>query len=245
MAIDTNLYSKNQFRFAIAEESSFGTAITTQTNFKELWITEPVQIDYSGIVRDEAKRADGKRVLSHTDVYVDDNGGEYTVSVSGILTDLTADLLIYGVMQDLVSEAATTPYLKSFEWDGSTTGDSSGVPLKYYTLNGYNPATDESWQLKTAVLKSLTISADPGTNGGRATFNATFWSGFPPVQTGLTVSPASWVSPGTDYYVFQKLNTKTLGGSDLVLGSVNFEFNNNVVRVGHMILQAIHNNILS
>ena len=40
MAIDTNLYSKNEFRFAIAGESVLGTAETTQTNFLEIYITD-------------------------------------------------------------------------------------------------------------------------------------------------------------------------------------------------------------
>jgi len=230
---DTNLYSRNEFRFAIAEESTFGTAITTQSSFKELHITDVPQIDYSGIVRDQTKRSDGKRVLSQSDTYLSTSGSTYTVAVSGVLTDLTADLLIYGVMQDLVSEAATTPYLKIFEWDGSTDGNNSGSPYKFYTLNGYNPASDESWQLKSCVLQSLSISADPGTNGGRASFSATFFSGFAPVQTGLTVTPASWVSPGTDYYSFQALNTKTVGGSDVVLSSMNLEFANGTTRVGY------------
>ena len=233
MAIDTSLYSKNEFRFAIAEEATFGTAITAQGSFKELHITDNPQLDWGGIIRDQAKRSDGKRVLSHTDTYLATAGGTYTCAVSGVLTDLTADLLLYGVMQDLVSEDGSTPYLKTFEWDGSTDGDDSGSPYKFFTLNGYNPATDESWQLKSCVLQSLSISADPGSNGGRASFSATFFTGFAPVQTGLTVTPASWVSPGEDFYSFQALAAKTVGGSDVVLGSMSLDFANGVVRVGH------------
>ena len=89
------------------------------------------------------------------------------VQFLAFLTDTTADLLLYGVMQDLVSEAAGSPFLKTFEWDGSTTGVSGAAPNKFYTLNGYNPDTSENWQLKSCVLSSLSISADPGSNGGR------------------------------------------------------------------------------
>ena len=230
---DTNLYSKNEFRFAIAEESTFGTAITTQSNFKEIYITDTPQIDWGGIIRDQAKRSDGKRVLSHTDTYLATAGGTYTCSVSGILTDTTADLLLYGVMQDLVSEAGTTPYLKTFEWDGSTNGNNSGAPFKFYTLNGYNPDVTEHWRLTSCVLQSLSISADSGSNGGRASFTATFFTGFPPTISGLTVTPASWTAIANDFYVFQTLNTKTIGGSDVVVNSFSLEFANGAVRVGN------------
>jgi hypothetical protein len=235
MAISTNVYVAPQFRVAIAEESSFGTAITTQSSFKELEITNTPWPDYSGIVREVRKRADGKRVLSHTDIYVDEEGGAdgYTVITEGILTDLTADLLLYGVMQDLVSEDATTPYLKEFAWRGATDGDNSGVPYKFYTVNGYNPASGESWALTSCVIKTLTITSDPGTNGGKASFSATFWTGFKPAFN-QTVTPASWTAPGTDWYVHQLLNTKAIGGTtdNLVLGSFSVTFENNVKRVG-------------
>lgn len=239
MATAIQAYAKSEFRFAIAEESTFGTAITTQTAFKELLITDIPQIDWGGVVRDEAKKSDGKRVLSNKDVFLQTAGGEYTVSVAGILTDNTADLLLYGVMQDLTGatpgEAATTPFAKVFEWDGSTTGVSSGYPSKFFTLNGYNPSTSEHWQVKSAIVKTLAINADPGTNGGRASFTATFYSGFAPTLTGLTVTPTDWTAPATDFYIFQNLNTKAVNGTtdNLVLGSFSISFENNVKRIGN------------
>jgi len=233
MAIDLNVYSKNDFRFAIAEESSFGTAITAQGSFKEILITDIPQIEWGGIIRDEAKKSDGKRVFSHTDIYQTTAGGTYTCSVSGILTDITVDLLLYGATQDLVSEGANSPYLKTFEIDGSTDGDNSGVPYKFFTLNGYNPDTSEAWELKSCVLQNLTISTDPGTNGGRASFTATFFTGFPPTISGLTVTPASWVTFGSDFYPFQTLNTKTIAANDVVLGSFSITIENGIVRVGY------------
>ena len=234
MAIDVNVYTKSQYRVGIAEEgAALGTPITTQSSFKELELLDVPQPDWSGRITETRKRNDGKRVLSNTDIYQILTGGVYTVQIPVLLTDLTADLLLYGVMQDLVSEAATTPYLKEFECDGSTTGDNSGVPYKLYTINGYDPATDESWQMTSCVLKTLQITGDPGSNGGRASAVATFWTGYVPVTTGLTVTPASWTAPGRDWYEFQLLNTKTLGGSDLVLGSFDFTWENNAERIGH------------
>ena len=297
MAIDSNIYSPTQFRFAIAQESVFGTAKTTTTGaitafasgsttvvtsathglsdgdfvyitgttsyngywvisnkdtntftiqaafvdddgtgtwystpFHELLITEPVQFPTDGLVRDKAKKSDGKRVWSNTDTYINTHGSGYTTSVTGILTDLTADLLLYGVMQD-VTEAAGTPFLKTFEWDGSTTGNNSGAPYKFFTLNGYDPGADMSWSLESAVIQSLDISAAYGTNGGRASFTAVFYSGFPPVN-GATVTPSQWIPHGTDYYPIYTLQTKTVATADVVVDSFNINWNNGAVRVG-------------
>jgi len=235
MAISSNVYTAPQFRVGIAEEATLGTAITTQSSFKELEITNTPFPSYDGVVREVRKRADGKRVLSNTDIYVDEEGGDgYTVQVDGILTDKIADLLIYGSMQDLDSEGANTPYLKTFEWDGSTDGDNSGSPYKFYTVNGYSPASGESWALTSCIIKTLTISSDPGTNGGRASYSATFWTGYKP-SLGATVTPGSWTTPGTDYYVHQLLNTKAIDGTtdNLVVGSFSITFENNVSRVGY------------
>lgn len=234
----TDIHAKSEFRFAIAEESTWATAITTQSNFRELMITDVPQIEYGGIIRDEAKKSDGKRVLSHTDVFLQTAGGEYTVAVSGIITEDTVDLLVYGVMQDIVSESDSGTCARVFEWDGSSTGvDSNGKPNQSYTLNGYNPASDESWSLKGAVIKSLSISGDPGSNGGRLSFSATFYSGYAPTQTGLTVTPSSWTSAysssASDFFIFQKAAAKTIGGTAVVLGSFSLNWENNAKRIGH------------
>ena len=228
------VYAPSEFRVALAEESTFGTPITAQGSFKELMVTEATQPDYSNLIQDRAKKSDGKRVMSHTDHFVSKTGSDFQVSVSGIATDLTLDLLVFGVMQDMTSEAASTPFMKIWEWDGSSgTTDFSANEGKFFTINGYNPATDESWQMTSAVLKDLTLTADPGTNGGRLSYSATFISGFLPVQTGLTVTPASWVSPGADFYLFQSLNTKTVGGSNIVPSSISMVWGNGATRVGY------------
>jgi len=144
-------------------------------------------------------------------------------------------------MQDqAAAEGGTTPYIKTFEWDGSTDGDNSGTPYKIYSLIGYNPATAESFAMKTCVVKTLVLNSDPGSNGGRATMTATFWTGFKPVIGANTIggsptaiAPASWgATPGTDYYVHQLLNTKTIDNAALVVGSFSFTWENNAKRLG-------------
>jgi hypothetical protein len=226
------IYSGKDFRIGIAPQSAFATANTTEAQFYELLITDSPQMDWGGLIRESTKRSNSKRVKDNKDVFVQTAGGTYTVSVSGVLTDTTVDLLVGGVMNDVESEGASTPYTKVLEWDSSTTQpDFGGDSGQMFTILLYSPASGESIQLKTAVLQSLSISGDPGSNGGRLGFSATFYTGFAPTYS-ATATPSSWVTPATDYYIFQQAATKTVGGSAIVAGSFSVDFANGAARVG-------------
>lgn len=228
----TNVHAASDFRVAIANETTFGTANTTQGEFYELHITDNAQVDWGGLIRESVKRSNGKRVKDNKDVFVQTAGGTYTVSVSGVLTDNTADLLLYGAIQDLVSEAATTPFQKIFELDASTTQpDFGGNGGKFYTMLLSNPASGENIQLKSMVISSLAINGSAGDAGGRATFTATFFTGFPPTYA-ATATASSWVAPTTDYYIFQQASAKTINGAAMVVNSFSFSVENGATRVG-------------
>jgi hypothetical protein len=233
------IYAPTQFRFGIAQQIAWATPITTQSAFKELDITSPVQPDYgSGVVEDTRKRSDGKRVLSHTDTYRATTGGTYIIPFECIATSAVLDYLLYGVMQDLTSEAATTPYQKIFDMDKSTVpGDFSAFTALtdagiMFTLNGYEPATTESWSARNCILKSLTLSASPGTNGGRLTVSGEFITGFD-ITLGATVTPASWTAPGVTFYPFQSYANCTVAAANLVPYSFSLTMTNNAVRSGN------------
>lgn len=228
----TNVHAASDFRVAIANETTFGTANTTQGEFYELHITDNAQVDWGGLIRESVKRSNGKRVKDNKDVFVQTAGGTYTVSVSGVLTDNTADLLLYGAIQDLDSEDASTPFTKIFELDASTTQPDFGADGgKFYTMLLSNPASGENIQLKSMVISSLTINGSAGDAGGRATFTATFFTGFPPTYA-ATATAASWVAPTTDYYIFQQASAKTVGGAAMVVNSFSFTVENGATRVG-------------
>ena len=228
----TNVHAASDFRVAIAQEDTFGTANTTQGDFYELHITDNAQVDWGGLIRESVKRSNGKRVKDNKDVFVQTAGGTYTVSVSGVLTDNTADLLLYGAIQDLASEGDSTPFQKIFELDASTTQPDFGANGgKFYTMLLSNPASGENIQLKSMVISSLAINGSAGDAGGRATFTATFFTGFPPTY-GATATAASWVAPSTDYYIFQQASAKTINGAAMVVNSFSFTVENGATRVG-------------
>jgi hypothetical protein len=226
------IYAPSQFRLAIAEEVAFGTPITAQGSFYELDIISPTQPDMaSGVIEDSRKRSDGKRVMSHTDTYRSTVGGSYVIPFECIVTSANADLLLYGVMQDLVGEEATTPYQKELVIDNGTTGpDFSTNAGKYFTVLG---ADAENWSATSCVLKNVTFSSSPGTNGGRLTASGEFMTGFDIDISSVTATPASWVSPGVAYFPFQIYTACTVAAANLVPYSFSLTMDNGAVRVGN------------
>ncbi len=228
----------SEFEFAISEESTFGTAITATTTdiWKLLHITEVPQWDLSGIVRDSTMRARGSRVPHNTDNYVTRAGGTILIPFTCVVTDITYDLLMYGVMQDLVSEDASTPYEKIWEWDSATTEpDFASNAGKFYTVVLNGGISSEDFIATSCILRDLTISSDPGTNGGRMTASGTFMSGLSSATKFLESGSQSFgtaTQPGTTYYNHCNLVTKTIGGADMIVENYSITYNNKAVRKG-------------
>jgi len=229
-------YAPSQFRLAISEEETFGTAITEQSKFYELDIINPTRLDLaSGMIEDTRKRSDGSRILSGTDTYRTTTGGMYVIPFECIATRNTLDLLLYAAMQDIVSDGATTPFQCEFEWDSGTTGpDFSTNAGKFLTVLGEDGTAN--WSATSCVVRNLTLSASPGSNGGRLTASGEFVTGFDVDITTVLATTASWVSPmtgTTDFFPFQAYQACTVGTNAIVPYSFSVTFNNNAVRVGH------------
>ena len=118
MAISGKVYSPKEWRVAISEETTFGTAVTT--GWLELYVTSISKVDYSGMLKDDTPRQAGKRVRDLDDIHVQLAVGHYAYDFEFVLTAITSDLLMYGVLQN-VSEAVGTPFKKDFVIDETTT----------------------------------------------------------------------------------------------------------------------------
>ena len=238
MAIDGTITAGTEYEFAISEESTFGTAITATTTdiWKLLHITEVPQWDLSGIVRDSTMRSRGSRVPHNEDNFITRAGGTILIPFTCIVTDITYDLLIYGNMQDLVSEDVSTPFEKIWEWDGATTQpDFVSNAGKFYTVVLNGGISSEDFIATSCILRDLTISSDPGTNGGRMTASGTFMSGFSSATKFLESGSQAFgtaTQPGTTYYNHCNLVTKTIGGTDMIVESYSITYNNKAVRDG-------------
>jgi len=235
MAISSATYAQSSFRLAIAQEAAFGSAIGTQTAFQELDIITPAQPDMaSGVVEDTRKRADGSRIMAEKDTYRITVGGLYVIPFECIVTQETMDYFLYGVMQDWVSTTKVdTKYNNIFEWDNATTGpDFIADEGKLFTVIGYDPSQD--WMAKSCILRNVTFSASPGTNGGRLTASGEFVTGFDiDLAPATAADPSSWISPGVGYYPFQTYSACTIDAADLVPYSFSLTMSNGAVRVGH------------
>jgi len=231
VAISTAVYGKTQFRFAIAKESTFGTAITADASFQELHITEPPTLDTaSAVVTDETPRIDGSAVLSRYDIYKTQAGAITTVTVSGILTKESAPLLIYGAMQN-VTEGAATPYLKTSTWDRTTVPEGDEGSQVFFTLALHDPVSGEAKEVTSAFLKTLELTWDAASNGGRVAFNATFVSGLQLITT-ANYTPGSWKGVSSDFFTLSDLDTKTVAGSDVVASNFSLSIDNGATFYG-------------
>lgn len=238
MAIDGTVTAGSQFEMAISEEAVFGTAITatTQDLWKLLHLTEHQEWDLSGLVRDETMRLRGSRVPHSEDNFFSRAGGIIVIPFTCIATKITLDLLLYAVMQDIVSEDVAGPFEKIFEWDSATTQpeftDNTG---KLFTVVLNGGISSEDMIATTCLLRDLTISSDPGTNGGRLTCSGNFLSGFSSATKFFESGSQDFgtaTQPGTDYFNHCNLVTKTIGGSDQIVESYSYTFNNKAVRIG-------------
>jgi len=230
MAISASVYSAPQWRVAIAKQTAWGTANSTQGDFQELHVTDIVMPDFSGILSDETKRSNGKDIMDALDVFRSNAGSEYTVQATVVLTPPQLTLLLYGVLQsNLSDEVDVAPYLKTFTVGG--TPNNSITPLICFTMLINSANTAEHIELVDMVIRTLTVSCDVGANGGRATAQITFVTGHTPTY-GASATPASWDAPGADYYLLQTLATKTYASADIVLSKYEFTIENGATRVG-------------
>lgn len=228
MAISGLVYSPKEWRVAIAEETTFGTAVTS--SFLELYVTSISKVDYSGIVKDDTSRHSGKRVRDVDDVHIQTAGGLYAYDFECVLTKITADLLMYGVLQN-VSEAVGTPFKKDYVVDENTTQpDFSANSGKFYSFLLHNPITSESELLTSAILENLTVFYTAGSNGGRLMASGRFVSGFAP-NVGLDSSGYSFTSPGTAFYNTDDIVKKQINSVDMILEAFSFNYTNGFQRV--------------
>jgi len=228
MAINRDVYTENEILVGIAEQDTWGTQIVADTSINKLCSMMAIYKPTDGIQRDNSKRCfDGSNVPALADNYVSEHGGMYTVQVDGVFSDITADLLTYGVMQD-VTEAAGSPFLKTSVWDVDTVSpDFAGSSGQLYTVCVHDPL--QGWYMKDSVISNLKVTYDSTQADPKLTFSATFTSSQPPVND--TFDPSDWDGiTGATPYLHPDL--KQIAGVDMVLSKFEIDFVNSVARVG-------------
>lgn len=233
MAINGLVHAGTETRFGFVEEATFGTAIADDQAFTVLECDLPTGIDM-GIFQDIGVKNTNSRVAQNDQDYHTPTGGIRVIPVNNIrcrVTDLAP--LLYGVMQS-VSESATTPYTKTYTWDGSegtptTQPDFSASAGYFATLGVRGPIASKHYKFTSAIARTLELSGSTAP-GATVMANAEFMSGFAPSVTANY--SGAWAYATQSYFNATQLSTKTLGGSDLVVYDWSFKFDNKGARVG-------------
>jgi hypothetical protein len=242
----TSVHSGKQARLFIAQEATFGTAVSDATawatdNQDGVICLQPTAdlspADLGGVVRNSEIRAHGQRVKKASDVFVSQDGAFMTMPFEVISSRHDLDFLLMGVMQDIESEGASTPFKKIFTINRDTTQPDFGAISGAYnegllmTVTLDDPIASENDQLTSAIISELTLSSDPGNYGGRLIASGNFYSGFS-LDHENNLAPASTVVPDRDYYNHSLLTTKAINASAMVANSWSITINNNAQRIG-------------
>ena len=234
-ALDNTVYSGKQYEAYLSLQSdALGTNDVSGTLYK-LRLTEVNDIEWSeGFIAEDVERT-GQRVLRPTDHIKKYNGGTFTWSFDNLIVENEAllQLLLQLVTEDdspegtavITGNQATVAYEQ-----GATTG-------QYACLVLSSPDADKDRLLHSAILQELTLTLEPGTNGGLVTASGTFWSGYQPVigaeSTAADATAVNWTKG------FFDCTTSQLGGDDVVMNNFSITISNPATRVGYETVNSI------
>lgn len=227
MAVNKAGVVQSESLFAIKAESTFGTATADSGAFDRIDAVDGAVPSFQPTsFTDDRIKGSGKTTLDINDVYQTQNGIAQTLQLPtclGRADDLAQ--FVYLAAQN-VSEAATTPFVKTYTFDGANKPDFSAGAGYFATALIKEPFSGSySTKLTSRVCNNLTINFDALNEGGRFTFTGTLFGGS---GYETTSNPSGTQLPSTvDAINFQDSNGQTLsiGGEDLVCfgGSINIE----------------------
>ena len=234
-ALDKTVYSGKQYEAYVSlQTDALGTNDVSGTLYK-LRLNEVNDIEWSeGFQTADVERT-GQRVLRPTDHIKTYKGGTFTWSFSDLVIESEAVLqLLLQLVSEDDSPAGTVAITGNqgtvlYE-QGATTGEYACVVLS-------SPDTDKDRLLHSAILTELTLSMEPGTNGGLLTASGTFWSGYQPV---IGAEGTSADSTAVDYTKgFFDCTTSQIGGDDVVVNNFELTISNPANRVGYETVNSI------
>ena len=227
-ALDKKVYSGKQFEAYVSLQTGNLGANSVSGTLYKMRLTEVNDIDFSaGFQTADVERV-GQRVLRPTDHIKIYKGGTFTWSFDNLIIENEAllQLLLQLVTEDddpsdnfvIAGNQATAVYN-----EGASTGEYACVVIS-------SPDADEDRLMHSSILQELTLSMDPGTNGGRLTASGTFFSGYQPVIVAESTSPDATAVNYTKG--FFDCTTMSIGGDDVVLNNFNLTISNPATRVG-------------
>lgn len=236
MAVDALVHANTESKVGLSQEATFGTAIADNGTFVSLEADIPTGIDY-GLFQDINAKNTGSRVKENDQDFHTEAGGLRVISLTNWKprrTDLAE--LAYSCFQN-VSEGVTTPFTKTFTWDGSqgtpTTQPNFASNAGYFfTLGVDEPIASFHKKWTSCIARSLTFTSNmTGGGDGRLMGSAEIISGFTTAHTANF--SGTWSYAAQPYYYFNQPSTLQLNSLDLVVYGFTVTFVNNAVRVGN------------
>ncbi len=229
MAINGVVHGGKQSKWGISLESTFGTVIADTGNF-EMWESNIPTVDHGLFRNNDIKAGDG-RMRNIANDYVSAKGGTRVLSFSDMVVrqkDLA--VLLYLVCQN-VSEAAGTPFEKTYTMADTTTQPNFAADGGCFTTIGiFDTIGLYHRKYESCILKDLILNCDLA-GDGLLRASGTFISGHPESTT-TNFNTGTWAYNTQAYYNFHVTPTKKVGGSDIVLYGFDITISNGAVRNG-------------
>jgi len=229
MAVDGALYSLEQFDVAYIAETTLGTknvALMLNVNL-DAWPT----VDF-GVERFLGQRHGVGRTKKKTDVYVNAQGKQKQISITGFYDQTTIPDFLENVMNELIG---TSP--NSFDIAGDFTGiesahgDTDSDNTGAFTFALISPEGSNTFILTGCFCNRLKIMSSGAEDGGRFHFEADFVSrhNWEVEQS----APTSRVAYATTYRTLYDMSTKVqVGGTDISIYKFELEIIANVKFAG-------------
>jgi hypothetical protein len=228
MAIE--VYTGMDERYGLAEQSAWGTEITDGAAFIQVRV-EHADIT-PGVNLRRPSRATGQRAPLLSDFVADAKGQEHMFPYRGPMHKEIAALLEYGIMQNVTESTTSDDGWKKTYVPPATQPDFSANAGKFFTAIKRMPVASTSKKIYDAVFRTLEVECRPG-EGEDADLTAT--GDLVGRQYSATSNPSgTWTAPTLTTFNFYDLTTKTIGGTDVVIGDGGFRIsrNSNLKRIG-------------
>lgn len=216
--------TRDDVEIGLAEESTWGTAITTGTSY-ELMDCEPTQITPGKNVR-MPTRANAARQPLDEEVRIDSDQKEQTVTLAGpvILRNFAQQL--YSVFQN-VTEEAGDPFQKVFSiGSGQPQFESDeGHFTSICTRDG-----TVARMIEDCVGSSITLSVHPTNNAGRLYASTNMFGR--KFTANQEISGAMTTLGARTYYSFADIQTQTIDSTPYSLAELNMTLANGAKGAG-------------
>jgi len=215
MAITGQVNSPHQYQvILLAQTGSMGAAETSERMASILDLNEPIDISWDNITQDRTKRI-GQQMKRGSDHFATQSGSFYTADFEWVVNDGTA---LKHLMQG-ISEDTSSPYTTAGDFTPATYASAS-ANANLFTLVVADPIAANARTLHSCMLTNLNFTWDIAGDGGRLRVGGTFYSGYKPTigAHGLTISEIATTSSFQPVFTAQP--TKTVGGNDVVIRSM-------------------------